>query len=194
MGASVALTLTKREIIQDRLAITCIGTISFVLLTALGAYIYIPLGFTPVPITLQTFFVLLSGALLGRRLGSLSQGIYLLLGGLGLPIFLSGAFGFYYILGPTCGYLVGFVAASYIIGRMLKNSESTAAILSALIVGELVILFCGAGWLKFGLGLGTRKAFYLGVLPFVPADTIKIIVAAFICRKYLQRSKQLFYN
>jgi biotin transport system substrate-specific component len=86
--------------------------------TAMGAYIMIPLP--PVPITLQTLFVVLAGALLGGRLGALSQVVYLLLGIIGLPVFHGGKGGLGILLGPTGGYLVGFIAAAYVVGKLIE--------------------------------------------------------------------------
>lgn len=194
MYNSLSAVVTKREIIQGRLAIALMGVITFVLFTALGAYVYIPLRFTPIPITLQTFFVLLSGGLLGKRLGPLSQAAYLVLGAAGFPLFLTGSFGFSYMFGVTGGYLVGFVLAAYVIGRLLKEKDSTAAIIIALTAGELIILSCGGAWLWIGLNFGFKQALYLGVLPFIPGDTIKLIAAILICRKYFSRAKSLFYR
>ncbi len=192
MNNSVSIAISRKEVISNKAAIAIIGITSFVLLTALGAYVYIPLGFTPVPITLQTFFVLLSGAILGKKYGFISQIAYILLGATGLPLFLSGTFGFAHLLGPTGGYILGFVIASYLIGKILQYKDSTAAIFIALIVGEAIILSLGAGWLWVGLGFSLSKAFYLGALPFIPGDIIKLMAAFIICKKYLKRSKSLF--
>ncbi|MFH1867742.1 MAG: biotin transporter BioY [Candidatus Omnitrophota bacterium] len=192
MNNSISVSLTKNEIISSKTATAIIGVVSFVLLTTLGAYVYIPLGFTPVPITLQTFFVILSGAILGKKFGAISQISYIALGATGLPMFLSGSFGLAYLLGPTGGYILGFVAASYAIGKLLRNNDSLVSIVTALIIGEAIILSLGAGWLMAGLRFSLSNAFYLGVLPFIPGDIIKIIVASLICKKYLKRAKFLF--
>lgn len=192
MNNSVSAAIIGKEIVSSKTATTIIGIASFVLLTALGAYVYIPLGFTPVPITLQTFFVLSSGAILGRRLGPISQITYIILGVTGLPMFLSGSFGLAYLLGPTGGYILGFVIASYVIGKLLQNNDSLISIVTALIIGEAIILSLGAGWLWVGLRFSLTKAFYLGVIPFIPGDIIKIIVASFICKKYIKRARSLF--
>jgi len=194
MYGSISGALTKKEIVTGKTVTALIGIFGFVLFTALGAYVYIPLRITPVPITLQTFFVLSSGAILGRRLGSLSQVLYFALGATGLPLFLSGSWGISHIFGPTGGYLLGFVAASYIIGGILNRRDSTTAIVIALIIGELVILIFGAAWLWAGLHFSLKQAFYLGVLPFIPGDTLKLIAAVIICKRYLKRAKALFYK
>jgi len=93
----------KRELTGSKTLNIAIGVCFFLPLTALGAFVRVPLPFTPVPITLQTFFVLLSGAFLGRRSGSLTQLLYLVMGVCGAPIFTGAASGWIYLLGPTGG-------------------------------------------------------------------------------------------
>lgn len=193
MMISMSDVLLKKEIVASRAVIASIGVMSFVLFTALGAYVYIPLGFTPVPLTLQTFFVLLSGVILGGRLGVLSQTIYLSLGMTGLPLFAAGTWGFAHIFGPTGGYLLGFIFAAYVIGKIVSNKDSMASIIIALICGEFIILLSGAAWLWAGFHFNLRQAFYLGVLPFISGDTIKLLAAIFLCKKYIKRAKVLFY-
>ena len=115
--------LGKRDVILDRRVCAVIGVGGFILSTALGAYARIYLPFTPVPITLQTFFVLLSGAVLGKKLGGISQAGYVILGGIGLPLF-AGMGGIEYLFGPTGGYLIGFIVASWVIGKMLERRKN----------------------------------------------------------------------
>jgi len=148
------------------------------LATAAGAWLVIPIPGNPVPITLQTFFVLAGAGLLGSRLSLSAQSSYLLLGGLGLPWLAGTAFGAPTLLGATGGYLLGFVLASALIGFMLKTSTSTLRLFSALILGELVILASGALWLSFGLHCSFLHAVQLGVLPFLPGDAAKLLAAA----------------
>ncbi|MBI4972331.1 MAG: biotin transporter BioY, partial [Candidatus Omnitrophica bacterium] len=116
-------TLLKKEIIYNRVVCRFIGVAVLVILTSLGAFVRIPLPFTPVPITLQTFFVLLSGAFLGSNLGAVTQLSYILLGVSGLPIFTAAGSGPLYLFGPTAGYLWGFVLASLFIGKFIKYSR-----------------------------------------------------------------------
>ena len=103
--------------------------------TAVGAFISIPIP--PVPITLQTLFTYLAGALLGGRLGALSQFVYLLLGVMGLPVFALGKAGFGVLFGPTGGYIIGFIGSAYVIGTMIetKNNPGILWILLSLIAG-----------------------------------------------------------
>jgi biotin transport system substrate-specific component len=159
-----------------------IGVATFTTLTALGAFVWIPLPFTPVPITLQTFFVLLGGAILGRRSGALSQLLYLGLGSLGLPIFAGISGGLSRLVGPTGGYLWGFVLAAYLVGRMAKKKEWTLWSLMLIMgVGEAIILFLGTLWLAWILRIGIGQALYLGLIPFLPGDVLKLLGAASIC-------------
>lgn len=193
MISSISKALIKKEVVSSQVQIALIGAVSFILFTALGAYVYIPLGFTPVPLTLQTFFVLLSGAILGRRLGTLSQTTYVILGAAGIPFFVSGGGGLTHLAGPTGGYLLGFVLAAYVIGKLLSERDSMFSIVIALTSGELIILLSGAAWLWVGLHFGLKQAFYLGVLPFIPGDAIKLTAAVVVCKKYLPRARTLFY-
>lgn len=148
------------------------------LLVAALAQVAIPLPFTPVPITGQTFAVLLVGAALGSKRGLVSLSLYSLMGLSGLPVFAGGASGIAYSLGPTLGYLIGFIAAAYVIGllaeRGLERSVRTSLVL--FLVGTLVIYVFGAGWLAVQFGL--EKALTLGVLPFILGDAIKLVLAA----------------
>ena len=164
------------------------GVSCFALLTALGALVRIPLPFTPVPITLQTFFVLLAGAVLGKSRGAASQGLYIVLGIFGVPLFALWGSGISYLFGPTTGYLVGFIVATYIIGNVAqRRPDNAAAVGSAMIVGSFVILLCGTLWLKALLGVTILEAFVLGALPFLAGDIIKSIAA---CMLYLAISRR----
>jgi biotin transport system substrate-specific component len=181
------------DIISNKAAVYAIGVIFFVLATALGAYVRIPVTGSPVPITLQTFFVMLSGAVLGRRLGSFSQFCYLVLGAAGLPIFQGYSFGASYLLGPTGGYIVGFLFAAYLIGRMTKTPDrGSAFVIASFTAASLVIYAFGISWLIFLYRISIRKAFSVGVLPFITGDILKVLFAAFIYSKISRRVKAVF--
>src|SRR3972149_6292301 len=143
------------------------------LLVALFAQIEIPLQ--PVPITGQTFAVLLVGAALGSKRGAASLALYLAEGTLGLPFFSGGAHGLSYIVGATGGYLVGFVLAAYVIGllaeRGLERSVRTSFV--PFLVGTVIIYACGVSWLAVVIG-SFSKAITAGLLPFLIGDTIKL--------------------
>ncbi len=184
----------KREVVTDRVGCALIGIGIFIAFTALGAFVRIPIPFTPVPITLQTFFVLLAGALLGKRLGALSQLGYVFLGSLGLPIFAGATGGLIPLFGPTGGYLLGFILAAYIIGKVLSTKERAGfgQTVLAMVLGSLIILLLGAIHLALVLHLGIGKAFLLGILPFLPGDILKSFAAASIYCKLQDRAGHIF--
>jgi len=184
----------KREIVLSASACGIIGVLSFILAMAAGAFVRIYLPFSPVPITLQTFFVLLSGAMLGRRLGPVSQAGYLTIGSLGLPIFAGAAAGFAYLLGPTGGYLLGFVLASALVGWIIRlETEATFTwAVFAMTAGSVLIYLLGAGWLAFVMKVSFVKALSLGVLPFIPGDILKILSAAAVFTVLQKRVRQIF--
>ncbi len=183
----------KREIIINRTLCRVIGILTFVILTALGAFVRIPLPFSPVPITLQTFFVLLSGAFLGSNLGSIAQLSYICLGILGLPIFTGAGSGLSYFLGPTGGYLFGFVLASLFIGRFIKYTQNNLfSIFGLLCLGDLILLCCGTIWLKILFGYTLAKLLFIGFIPFIPGDLLKALVASILYLKLKSRIKEIF--
>ncbi len=151
----------------------------FSLLTAAAAQLVVPLPWTPVPLTGQTFAVLLTGALLGPRLGALAMLAYLAEGAAGLPFFRGGAGGVTHFSGATAGYLLAFPAAAYVTGVLAQRGWDrrflTAA--AAMALGSFVILAGGWAWLALTLGTGA-EAFRLGVAPFLVGDVIKIALAA----------------
>lgn len=183
----------NRDIIRNGSVDAVIGVVFFALATALSAYVRIPLPGNPVPITLQTMFVLLAGAVLGRKLGGLSQIGYILLGCLGLPVFQGAAFGFAHIFGPTGGYLFGFVAAAYLMGALIgKKARSTASIALCFAGASLLILVCGAAWLAILFRMSALQAVSVGILPFIPGDIVKIALATAIYAVISGRSKEIF--
>ena len=181
----------KKEIILDKKVCAIIGVGGFIIATALAAYAKIYLPFTPVPITLQTFFVLLSGAVLGKKLGGMSQLGYLTLGAVGLPVF-TGAGGIGYFFGPTGGYLIGFLLASWVIGKMLEEEKRFPWVILSFFTGTLIIYLLGMVHLSVVMKIGMGKAFALGVVPFIPGGLLKIIFAGSLYHKYQARFKAIF--
>lgn len=162
--------------------------IGFAILTAMAAQLRIYTPFSPVPFTLQVFPVLLAGAFLGMYYGGASQLIYLSMGLAGLPVFAEGHGGYAVLLGPTGGYLVGFVLAAFLIGHIVhsgKNARSTPRIAVAMTAGIAVIYLFGAGYLAVLLGLSFEKAFVMGALPFIGFDLLKMAGAAGMARAAL---------
>lgn len=172
-------TTRVRAIVRDVLLV-----VGFALLTAAAAQIEIQLGFTPVPLTGQTFAVLLSGAVLGMRRGALSQLVYWMAGLTGLPFYSGGAGGWKSGTGATLGYLVGFIIAAGAIGYLAekKQDRNFATSLPAMLLGSTLIYSCGAAWLttylNIGFATGETNAISLGVAPFLVGDVIKALLAA----------------
>jgi len=153
----------------------------FAAMTAVGGLVSIP--FFPVPLSLQTFFVYLSVLTL-RRSAFLSQIIYLLMGLVGLPVFARGMSGYATLLGPTGGFLFGFIFGTFCSGLLLDiiKGRRYAEILSLLLCAGIVF---GLGWiwLAYWLNWDIAMAFWVGVLPFLPGDTVKAILVLVVGRR-----------
>ncbi len=177
-------TTIARELISNRKLCRLLSVGALIILTALSAFVRIPLPFTPVPLTLQTFFVLLSGALLGRKLGASSQIAYLGLGLTGQTIFTGTGSGSLYLLGPTGGYIIGFILASFFAGTLLQQEkQSWGAVFIKLLAADLIILFTGTLWMKISFSYSPVQAFLLGFLPFLPGDILKVVLATAVYQK-----------
>ena len=150
-------------------------------LMAAGSYLAVPIG--PVPIVMQNMFVFLAGLLLGSRWALASVAVYLLTGALGLPVFAGGMGGIGRIVGPTGGYLIGYLPAVIIVGYI---SEKAAARIGydvlAMICGTVVLYACGVTWLKILTGMTWSKTLTVGMVPFLIGDAIKIAAAALIAK------------
>jgi len=145
---------------------------------ALGAQVAVRLPFSPVPITGQTCAVLLLGACLGSRRGMLAVLAYLAEGAMGLPVFAGGGSGPAWLVGPTGGYLLGFVAAAWAVGWLCEHlgDRSIAGMVVVMLPGSATIYLLGLPWLAHFVGVD--KALALGLIPFLPGDLIKIALAA----------------
>ncbi|MBC8101151.1 MAG: biotin transporter BioY [Cytophagales bacterium] len=148
------------------------------LLVAACARIVIPLPFTPVPVTGQTFAVLMVGMLLGARRGALSLLLYLGEGAVGLPVFAGGALGLARLIGPTAGYLWSYPIAACLMGFLAQRGWDRRPLLTAaaMLMGGGVILGMGTLWLAQFVG-GWSAAFAKGWLPFLPGDVVKTLLA-----------------
>lgn len=146
-----------------------------VVLLAVSARVQIP--FWPVPMTLQTLAVLMIGATCGARLAAATVLAYLALGAAGLPVFAGGA-GPAYLFGPTGGFLAGFLVAAVAVGHLADRGwgRNVAGVLAALLVGEVLIFALGVGWLVSLIGV--ERAVAGGLAPFVPAEVLKVGLAA----------------
>jgi len=150
-------------------------------LTAAGAYLAIPIG--PVPIVLQNLFVLLTGLLLGSRWGLGSVAVYLLAGACGLPVFAGGMGGLGRLVGPTGGYLFGYLPAVFIIGIIVEKTRPRVVFdVIAMICGSIIIYACGVAWLKSLTGMTLAKTLAVGMYPFLIGDALKIAAAVPIAK------------
>lgn len=148
----------------------------------------LPLPFSPVPLTLQTLGVLLAGALLGRVWGPVSVGVFILLGLVGLPVFHNGASGPGVLVGPTGGFLVGFLGAAFVMGlagdfaRRTSGRRALALLAAGAVVASLVIYAAGVPWLAAVTGMSAGKAITVGLVPYLPGDAIKAVAAVALAR------------
>lgn len=167
-----------------RTAVTVALMFGFALLTAAAAQVAIPLPFTPVPITGQTFAVLLAGAALGSWAGAGSQLIYLAMGGLGLPFFAEGTSGWSVFSGATGGYLVGFLVAAWVVGKLAERRQDRSVVpaIGSFFIGNAIIYTFGVAWLWYSVDAFTTlgEALEAGFTPFVVGDVIKIGLAGLL--------------
>ncbi len=172
----------------------------FAAITAVCSFITIPLGFTPVPINLGTLAVSLTGGILGKKYGTISMTVYVLLGAAGVPVFAGFRAGISVLAGPTGGYIIGYIAAVFIIGVLadvLVNRSAAGrqtasgsravreTLLYALVmlIGLLICYAFGTAWFMISTGTGLWAAMLSCVIPFLPGDALKIIVAAILVKK-----------
>src|SRR6187402_3043192 len=147
-------------------------------LMALSAKVNLPLPY--VPMTLQTLVVLVIGAAYGWRLGSATLIAYLAEGAIGFPVFAGPVGGLAPLVGPTAGYLFGFVAAAFVTGWLSERGwdRSVLWLFAAMALGHILILAAGFGWLAFGMKLGVEKAWLVGIAPFIAASLVKNALGA----------------
>jgi biotin transport system substrate-specific component len=155
----------------------------FIGLIAVGGWISIP--FIPVPLTLQTFFVLLAGTVM-KRFAIIPAALYLLCGALSLPVFHNGTAGIGVLLGPTGGYIVGFIPAALVVGIAYERSGAARRI-AGLVLGTALIYAGGVTWLCLSTGLPPGMAVLIGVLPFLPGDVVKIVAVYMMADRLLSR-------
>ncbi len=167
----------------------------FAALICISAYIVVPLPFSPVPITLQTLFIMLAGLLLPVGYAGLVVIIYLLLGIIGLPVFSGGASGIGSLLGPTGGYLFGFLIGAMVISILVRTSSNkfTTSFISSIIGGIVVVYALGVPWLSYKTGMGIGKAFAVGAVPFLLGDILKALMATFVSVPLNKYFKQTGY-
>jgi biotin transport system substrate-specific component len=149
-------------------------------LLILGSWISVPLPGNPVPFTLQTFAVLIVGGSLGLRRGAISIALFVALGVIGLPVFAESRSGFQVIFGSTGGYLIGFIAAGALVGRLaeLGWDRHIGGSVGMNLLGSMVIYLVGVPWLAVAAGLSAGDAIKFGLVPFLVSDIVKLLVAA----------------
>lgn len=174
-AATLRLALVPRSGLVTDVLLVAFGA-GFV---ALAAQVSFELPFTPVPLTGQTFAVLLVGAALGALLGLASLGLYLFVGALGAPVYADGSRGWEVLTGPTGGYIIGFVLAAFIIGGLAQRrwDRRFSSAVAAMLTGSVVIYAVGLPWLAADLGLGFEETLEAGLYPFVVGDLLKLYLA-----------------
>src|SRR5262249_6383784 len=177
---STVRTLTLADVAVPRAGLlrNALLIVGASVLTALAARIAIPVPWSPVPLTGQTFAVLLSGAALGARRAFLAQALYLLDGAAGLPVFAGGAAGLATFAGPTGGYLVAFPFAAALVGALAERGwdRRIRTMLAAMLLGSAVIFALGLAQLsRF---VPAQQLLAAGLLPFIPGDLVKSVLAA----------------
>jgi biotin transport system substrate-specific component len=150
------------------------------LLTIISAQVVIPLPFTPVPMTLQTFSILFGAAALGPYKSTMAQFIYLLIAAIGFPVLASDKGGVEALFGATAGYLFAFLVSSYVVGLVAKqlSTRKFINVFVGFFLGTFLIYFFGATWLAFYTGNGLAYGISKGVLPFIVGDIVKALMAA----------------
>ena len=160
----------------------------FTALTAVGAFVSIPIG--PVPITLQSFFVLLSGVILGSKKAMFSQITYLLLGLIGFPIFAGFSGGPQTIFKPSFGFIIGYLVVAYIVGKLTEDRELSYGNLAIAVgLGSIVLYAIGLPYMYYILNIllnnnfGIVKILQLGMFAFIPGDVLKAVIVVFIAKR-----------
>lgn len=155
----------------------------FAALTAVGGYLAFPLPFSPVPVTAQTLAVMLSGSLLKPVSALWSMIVFIFIGAIGIPVFSGGRAGIGVITGPTGGYILSWPIAVYLISRLLSGNKGHKFfyLMAVNILGGIIIVyFFGILQLALVTGMGIKKAFLVGALPYLPGDLFKAFAASFL--------------
>lgn len=177
----MAITTPAPRVLADVVARSWVANLVLVLggsaFVGISAQVVIPLPFTPVPLTLQTFAVLLVGAALGTWRGVASMVVYAAVGVAGVPWFSGGSSGWG---GASFGYILGFIVAAGVVGQLAERGATLTAVRTAglMVVGNVVIYAIGVTYLKFAIDVSWASALALGVAPFLIGDALKIALAA----------------
>ena len=165
-----------------------LGIVLFAALTAAGAYASVPM--TPVPMTLQTLFVLLAGTILGPSAGAMSQVLYLAAGAAGAPVFSSGAAGLPWLFGPTGGFLMAFPVAAAVAGWLAGPRRRTLPTLLGLALGSVLIFVLGAAWLGATTEWSGARILQVAVLPFLFGAVVKMGIALVVTRQVARTGRR----
>lgn len=179
MASTFVAPATLADLLPSSKVRTAALVLAGALLTAVAAQVSFHVPWTPVPITGQTFAVLLVGAALGARRGAASQALYVALGAAGLPFYADGDGGWTAATGATAGYLVGFVAAAFVVGLLAERRQDRSFVTSvpAMLTGSAVVYLFGTTWLAHHVGVSGAEAVELGLTPFVIGDALKLLAA-----------------
>jgi biotin transport system substrate-specific component len=183
--STLAQSLRSRalqDVVVDRRARLAVGVAAFAVASAFGAQIAVPVPLSPVPITLQTLFVILAGVVLGPRAGAASMALYVGAGAMGAPVFSNGGAGLAWLLGPTGGYLLTYPASAFVAGWIAGRRGSMLRIGLGLTVGVLIQYAGGLTQLWALTGQPIGAVLGMGALPFLFGDVVKIATAAWIAR------------
>lgn len=156
----------------------------FATLTVVGTIISIPLPFSPVPINMALLSVFLAGNLLGAKLGALSQLVYICLGAAGLPVFSKFSGGAAILAGPTGGYIIGYIAAAFLVGLITQKSFPFGPkLILGFLTGLVACYTLGTLWFIYVTNTTLWAALFMCVIPFLPGDGIKILLAYLLTKK-----------
>jgi biotin transport system substrate-specific component len=183
------MTTSTFSLPQDR-RVAAFGVIGFVLALTAASQVALPIPGTPVPITLQPMLVVLAGMMLGPTLGSVSMALYLAVGAFGVPVFAPvGAPGIARFFGPTGGYLIAYPAAAFLAGVLAKRFPTFLGRWAAAVAGIALLYVGGLAQLTVLSG-SVGRAVVLGITPFAALDVVKALLAAFIARPRVHRSRE----
>ena len=184
----------KKLILDEKIIIKLVISISLIIFTSIFAQIRFFLPDNPVPVTLQTFGILLMGGILGPRWGFGSSSMYILLGVIGFPVFQGTNSGFEYILGVTGGYIVGFIPASFIVGILVKRGFTNLSSIWPYMIGTMAIYVTAVAWLTIFDFTWPEEGKMLSqaVYPFLIGDFIKAIFASILTTLILKTTIKKF--
>ena len=168
----------------EKLLLKSFAAALFAFLTFLTAEVRIPLPFTPIPMTLQTFIAPLAGGLLGSLWGAGSMLLYMGLGIAGLNVFAAASGGLDFFVAPSAGYVIGFVFSAFILGYIQSRTTRNSYMLAGLILSHLVIFVCGVAGLMLNVQMTAGEAFAKGVAPFLIGDVFKISASFVVLASY----------